>query len=60
MILGVNGVAVARHGPILKDNEATGARNVFKYLRGLQDIIKNTKMAAKKSKRLKQQILPYF
>ena len=40
MILGVNGVAVARHGPILKDNEATGSGKVFKYLPGLRDTIK--------------------
>ena len=30
VILGVNGVAVARHGPILKDNEAMGSGKVFK------------------------------
>ena len=43
IIWGVNGVAVARHGPILKDNEATGARKVFRYPRGLRDTIKKSK-----------------
>ena len=38
---------MARHGPILKDNEATGSRKVFKYLPGLWDIILGPKMAAK-------------
>ena len=43
-------VAMARHGPILKDNEATGSGKVFKYLRGFRDIIKKSKMAAKVQK----------
>ena len=47
VIWGVNGVAVARHGPILKDNEATGSRNVFKYIPGLRDTTTKSKMAAK-------------
>ena len=42
----MNGVAMARHGPILKDNEAMGARKVFKYLTGLRDTIKKSKTAA--------------
>ena len=42
----MNGVAMARHGPILKDNEATGSGKVFKYLPGLRDIIFISKMAA--------------
>ena len=37
-ISGTNVVAMARHGPILKDNEATGSGKVFKYLPDLQDI----------------------
>ena len=28
----LNGVAMARHGLILWENEATGSRKVFKYL----------------------------
>ena len=40
VIWGMNGVAVARHGPILKDNEAMGSGKVFKYLPGLRDTIK--------------------
>ena len=43
----MNEVAVARHWPILKDNEATGSGKVFKYLRGFQDTMKKSKMAAK-------------
>ena len=46
VIVGVNGVAVACHGPISKDNKATGAGKVFKYLPSLRDTIKNSKMAA--------------
>ena len=38
-IRGMKWVAMARHGPILKDNEATGARKVSRYLPGLRDII---------------------
>ena len=41
---------MARHGPILKDNEATGLRKVFKYLPGLRDAKKKSKMAAKVQK----------
>ena len=42
----MNGVAVARHGLISKDNEATGSGKVFKYLPGLRDTIKKSKMPA--------------
>ena len=38
-ILGLNGVAVARHGPILKDSEAAGSRKVSRYLPDLRDTI---------------------
>ena len=41
------GVAVARHGLILWQNEATGSRKVFRYLRGLREAVQNSKMAAK-------------
>ena len=44
MILGLNEVAVARHGLISKDNEATGLSKVFKYLPGLRDVKKTSKM----------------
>ena len=50
---------MARHGPILKDNEATGSGKVFKYLPGLPDIIKKSKMAAKGKKKQKHNVLPY-
>ena len=50
VILGMNEVAVARHGPILKDNEATGSGKVFKYLPGLRDAQTNSKNAAKVKK----------
>ena len=43
VILGMNGVAVARNGLILWENGATGSRKVFKYLPGLRDAIKNLK-----------------
>ncbi len=41
MILGMNGIAVARNGPILWENEATGSRKVFKWLQGFWEAIKN-------------------
>jgi hypothetical protein len=47
LISDVNGVAMAIHGPILKDNEATGSRKVFKYLLGLWNTIKKQKMSLK-------------
>ena len=43
VISGTNMVAMARHGPILNDNEAMGARKVLKYLRVLGDAIKQIK-----------------
>ena len=49
-IRGMKWVAMARHGPILKDNEATGSGKVFKYLPGLRDTTKKSKMAAKAQK----------
>ena len=48
--LGLFGVAMARHGLILRENKATGSRKVFKYLPGLRDAIKKTKMADKVQK----------
>ena len=47
MAVGPNEVAVARHGPILNHNEATGLTKVFKYLLGLRDGIKTSKNDAK-------------
>ena len=44
VILGLNGVAVARHGPILDDSGATGSRKVSRYLPDLRDTIKKSKM----------------
>ena len=46
-VLGMSKVAVARHGPILKDSEAMRARKVFKYLRDLYDTIKKSKNVPK-------------
>ncbi len=37
--MGVNGTAVAPHGLILVENEATASKKVFKCLRGLRDAI---------------------
>ena len=39
VILGVNGVAMDRHGLILWENEATGSRKVFRYLLDLREAI---------------------
>ena len=47
VISGTNVVAMARHGPILNDNEAMGSGQIFKYLPGLQDTTQKYKMAAK-------------
>ena len=47
VVSGTNVVAMARHGPISKDNEATGSGKVFRYLPGLRDTIKKSKIAAK-------------
>ena len=57
IMLGMNGVAVARHGPILKDNEATGSGKIFKYLQGLPDTIHNLKKNAEVNKNPQT---PYF
>ena len=56
-IRGMKWVAMARHGPILKDNEATGSGKVFKYLPGLRDANKKSKNAAKVGKKQK---ITYF
>ena len=47
MILGMNGIAVARNGPILWENDATGSRKVFKWLRGFWEAIKIRKLLQK-------------
>ena len=39
VVLGVNGVAMDRHGLILWENEATGSRKVFRWLLDLRDAI---------------------
>ena len=43
VVLGVNGVGVARYGLILWENDATGSRKVSRYLPDLRDTIKNQK-----------------
>ena len=43
----MNGIAVARNGLILWENDATGSRKVFKYLLDLWYTIKNQKNVAK-------------
>ena len=40
VIFGMNGVAVARNGLILWENDAAGSRKVFKWLRGFWEAIK--------------------
>ena len=54
VILGMNGVAVARHGLILNQDGATSFRKVSRYLPGLRDAIQNSKMAAKVQTKHKQ------
>ena len=39
IVSGLNGVAVAPHGPILSHNEAMGSRKLSRYLPDLQDTI---------------------
>ncbi len=39
MILGMNGIAVARNGPRLWENEATGSRKVFRGFWGFWEVI---------------------
>ena len=50
-ILGVNGVAMARHGLILSQDGATSLGKVFKYLPGLRDTIKTSKITKKTENR---------
>ena len=51
IVLGMNGVAMARNGPILWENDATGSRKVFKYLPDLWEAIKNSKIKENVQKR---------
>ena len=53
-------VAMARHGLILNDNEATGSGKVSKYLPGLWDTIKNSKMTTQVKKYKKYYNLQYL
>ena len=48
--LGMNGAAVPRPGLILSQDGATHSRKVSRYLPGLRDAIKNSKIAAKVQK----------
>ena len=59
MFSGTIGVAVRVLEAILRENEATGSRKVFKYLLGLQDTILSPKLLDKvpKSKNPK---IPYI
>ena len=50
VILGMNEIPMARHGLILKDNEAMGSGKVFKYLPGLRDVIFISKRYRKSKK----------
>ena len=59
----MNGVATARHGPILRQNGAAGSRKVFKCLPGLRDTVLRPKTAKKtkhqkhlNKKKIKRQI----
>ena len=65
MFSGTIGIAVRVLEAILRENEATGSRKVFKYLLGLQDTILSPKLLDKvpKSKKSKNavfyRIFPY-
>ncbi len=59
IISGMNRVPMARHGLILRENEATGSRKVFKYLLGLQDTILSPKLLDKVPTSQKSKT-PYF
>ena len=39
VVSGVTGGVVERHGLILRENDATGVRKVFKYLPDLRDLV---------------------
>ena len=56
MILGLNGVVVGGHGLILWENDATGVRKVFRYLPGLPDHRKKSKIGPKSE----NSIFPYI
>ncbi len=56
IVLAMNGIAVARNGLILWENDATGSRKVFRGFRGFWEAIKNRKLL-EKSGNLK---IPYF
>ena len=47
IVLVMNWVPMARHGLILRENEATGSRKVAKYLLGLRDAISMPKNVSK-------------
>ena len=52
----MNGVAMARNGSILWENDAVGSRKVFRYLRGLRKPYKIKKWLLKS----KNAEIPYF
>ena len=60
VVSGTNVVTMARHGLILKDNEATGSGKVFRYLRGFRDTIKKIRNGRQSPKIPKRCILLYF
>ena len=60
VVSGTNVVAMARHGPILKDSEATGSGKVFRYLPGLRDITTKIENGCRSPKIQKHRILPYI
>ena len=60
VILEMNEVPMARHGLILKDNEAMGSGKVFKYLPGLRDVIFVSKIIAKVKNKNKSHITELY
>ena len=54
VISGMNGVAVARHGPILWENDATGSSKLSRHLPGPPGAVGGPKTAKKMKIRKKQ------
>ena len=60
VISGMNGVAVARQGPILWENEATPSRKVSKYLPGPPGPVFGPKTTKKIENPIKQIVYLYM
>ncbi len=56
----MNGVAMARNGPIFSEDGATGSRKVFRYLLGLRDTRTKSKIQIKLKKKNKTYFTIYI